>query len=173
MFASLDTPFMTKQCKSCKEQMDQTATKCPKCQSYQQWYRSPQMISLFITLPLLAFMIWNISTISNVPTPDTFSDYKDKFSVNVVDDTSSADGEDKMLTVRLENHTNTTWRRPTFQVESLDGDGKVLSVEHVHASNMVVAPNSSTLDTFFLRIIPSKPVEQRRVTLTDIDSNRY
>ena len=78
-----------------------------------------------------------------------------------------------LLTVRLENRSDKTWKRPKFQIESLDADGKVISVEHVNEYNVVVAPNSSALDTLSLRIIPAQSVVKRRVTLTDIDSNRY
>jgi len=161
---------MTKPCKSCKEQIDQAATKCPKCQAYQQWYRNPQMAPLVFLLPLFGFLIWNTSRLTNSA---SFSDYKDKLSVSVVDESPPANGKARLLTVRLENRTDKTWKRPKFQVESLDGNDKVLSVEHAEEYNMVVAPNSSVLDTLSLRIIPAQPVVKRRVTLTDIDSNRY
>jgi hypothetical protein len=161
---------MTKPCKSCSEQIDQAATKCPKCQGYQQWYRNPQMFPLFFVLPFLAFLIWNASRLTN---PASLADYKDKFSVSVLDEKPSASGKAGLVTVRLENRTNKTWKRPKFQIESLDGDGKVLSVEHVNEFNVVVAPNSSVLDTLSLRIAPAESISKRRVTLTDIDSNRY
>jgi hypothetical protein len=161
---------MTKPCKSCKEQIDQAATKCPKCQAYQQWYRNPQMLPLVFLFPFFAFLIWNTSRVIN---PASLADYKDKLSVSVVDEKPSATGKAGLLTVRLENRTNKTWKRPKFQIESLDGNDKILSVEHVNEYNLVVAPNSSALDTLSLRIIPAQPVVKRRVTLTDIDSNRY
>ena len=110
---------------------------------------------------------------SRLTNPASLADYKDKLSVSVVDENPSANGKAGLLTVRLENRTNKTWKRPKFQIDSLDGNDKVLSVEHVNEYNMVVAPNSSTLDTLSLRIIPTQPVVKRRVTLTDIDSNRY
>jgi hypothetical protein len=161
---------MAKPCKSCKEQIDQAATKCPKCQAYQQWYRSPQVFPLLFLLPFFAFMIWNTLRLTN---PASFASYRDKLSVSVVDESRSANGKAGLLTVRLENRTNKTWKRPKFQIESLDANGKVLSVEHLDEYNLVVAPNSSALDTLSLRIMPAEPVVKRRVTLTDIDSNRY
>jgi hypothetical protein len=161
---------MTKPCKSCQEQIDQAATKCPKCQAYQQWYRNPQVFPLIFLLPFFAFLIWNMSRLSS---PASLADYKDKLSVSVVDEKPSANAKTGLLTVRLENRTNKTWKRPKFQIESLDGNDKVLSVEHVNEYNMVVAPNSSTLDTLSLRIIPAEAVAKRKVTLTDIDSNRF
>jgi hypothetical protein len=161
---------MTKPCKSCKEQIDQAATKCPRCQAYQQWYRNPQMVSLVLLLPFLAFLFWNTSRLTN---PASFANYNDKLSVSVVDEKPSANGKAGLLTVRLENRTNKTWKRPKFQIESLDSNNKVLSVEHVNEYDVVVAPNSSALDTLSLRITPAEPVVKRRVTLTDIDSNRY
>jgi hypothetical protein len=161
---------MTKPCKSCKEQIDQAATKCPKCQGYQHWYRNPQAISLFLLLPCFAFIFWNASRLTNRA---SFADYKDKLSVSVVDEKPSAGGKAELLTVRVENRTNRTWKRPTFQIENLDENDKVLSVEHISGYNMVVAPNSSQLDTLSLRISPAQPVAKRRVTLTDIDPDRY
>ena len=161
---------MLKPCKSCQEQIDQAATKCPKCQAYQQWFRNPQMVPLFFVLPFIAFVIWNTSRLTN---PASFADYRDKLSVDVVDQKPAANGKVELLTVRLENRTSKTWKRPKFQIESLDGNDKVLSVEHVNEYNLVVAPNSSALDTLSLRIIPAEPLVKRRVTLTDIDSNRY
>lgn len=161
---------MTTPCKSCKEQIDQTATKCPRCQAYQQWYRNPQMVSLIVLLPFFAFLIWNASRLG---TSASFADYKDKLGVSVVDEKPSANGKTELITVRLENRTNKTWKRPKFQIESLNPDDKVLSVEHVNEYNVVVAPNSFALDTMSLRIIPAEPVVKHRVTLTDIDSNRF
>lgn len=128
------------------------------------------MFPLLFVLPFLVLMIWNMSRITN---PAGFADYRDKLSVSVLDEKPSTNGKINLLTVRLENRTNKTWKRPKFQIESLDGNDKVLSVEHVNEYNLVVAPNSSALDTLSLRIIPAEPVVKRRVTLTDIDSNRF
>ena len=161
---------MTKPCKSCKEQIDATATKCPKCQAYQQWYRNPQVFPLFFVIPFIAFVIWNTMRLTDRV---SFADYKDKLSVSVVDEKPSNDGKRGLLTVRLENHTDKTWKRPKFQIESLDANDKILSVEHVNEYNLVVAPNSDALDTLSLRIIPAEPVVKRRVRLTDIESTRY
>jgi hypothetical protein len=161
---------MSKPCKSCKEQIDPAATKCPKCQAYQQWYRNPQMVSLAVMIPLFAFIFWNTSGLMSHA---ALADYKDKLIVSVVDESPSANGKAELLTVRVENRTNKTWKRPKFQIESLDGEGKVLSVEHVNEYNLVVAPHSSALDTLSFRIVPATPVAKRRVTLTDIDSNRF
>ncbi|HEY2124969.1 MAG TPA: hypothetical protein VGG94_05850, partial [Chthoniobacterales bacterium] len=107
---------MLKPCKSCKEEIDQAAIKCPKCQAYQQWYRNPQMVPLFLLLPFIAFVIWNMSRLTN---PASFADYKDKLSVSVVAEKATANGRAELLTVRLENHTNKTWKHPKFQIESL------------------------------------------------------
>jgi hypothetical protein len=161
---------MTKPCKSCKEQIDAAATKCPKCQAFQQWYRNPQMFPLIFLIPFFAVLIWNMSRMSN---PAAFADYRDKLSVTVVDENPSTNSKTSLVTVRLENRSDKTWKRPKFQIENLDADGKVISVEHVNEYNVVVGPNSSALDTLSLRIIPAQPVAERRVTLTDIDSNRY
>lgn len=161
---------MTKPCRSCKEEIDAAATKCPKCQGYQQWYRNPQFVPLFFVVPFLVYVFWHTARLT---TPATFAEYKDKFSVNVVDEKSSANGKTQLVTVRLENRTNKTWKRPTFQIESLDEGDHLSSVEHLTEYNMVVAPNSSVLDTLSLRIAPAQAVTKRRVTLTDIDSNRY
>ena len=161
---------MTKPCKSCKEQIDAAATKCPKCQAFQNWYRNPQVLPLLILIPFFAYMTWNISRFGKAA---TFADYRDKLSVSVVEENPSTNGKTSLVTVRLENRTDKTWKSPKVQVESLDADGKVLSVEHVHEYNVVVAPNSSVLDTFSLRVIPAQQVAKRRATLTDIDSNRF
>jgi hypothetical protein len=161
---------MTKPCKCCKEPIDVAATKCPKCQAFQNWYRNPQMFSLVFVLPLLALIIWNTSRVTSSA---TFADYKDKLNVSVVEESASANPKSSLLTVRLDNRSDKTWKRPKFQVESLDAEGKVISVEHVNEYNVVVAPNSSALDTLSLRIMPAQTVAKRRVMLTDIDSNRY
>ena len=160
---------MTKLCKACKGEIDQAATKCPRCQAYQYWYSNPRMMNL-LWVPLLAFLVWNAARIGHYP---TFADYKDKLSVSVVDENPAANGRARLLTVRLENRSNKTWKRPNFQIESVDGNDRVLSVEHVNEYNVVVQPNSSILDTLSLRIVPNETVAKRRVTLTDIDSNRF
>jgi hypothetical protein len=160
---------MTKPCKACKEQIDEAATKCPRCQAYQHWYRHPRMVNL-LWLPVLAFLFWNPFRQSKSL---NFADYRDKFSVSVVEEKAPANGRTRLLTVRLDNRSERTWKRPRFQVESLDGNDKLLCVEHVNEYNLVVSPKSSALDTLTLRIIPAEPVAKRRVTLTDIDSTRF
>src|SRR2546423_12907603 len=161
---------MTKPCKSCKEQIDSAATKCPKCQAFQQWYRNPQLIPFVFLIPFFAFVIWDMSRMRNTV---TFADYRDKLSVSVIDENPSTNPRTSLVTVRLENRSDKTWKRPKLQIESLDADGKIVSVEHVDEYNVVVGPNSSALDTLSLRIIPAQAIVKRRVTLTDIDSNRY
>jgi hypothetical protein len=154
----------TKPCKCCKEPIDVAATKCPKCQGFQNWYRNPQMFPLVFVVPLIAFLMWDMSRLTRSA---AFADYKDKLNVTVVDENGSANP--KLVTVRLENRSDKTWKRPKFQVENLDAEGKVISVEHVNEFNVVVAPNSSILDTLSLRITPAETIAKRRVTLTDID----
>src|SRR6266480_4400133 len=154
----------TKPCKACKEQIDAAATKCPKCQAFQQWYRNPQLVSLVFLFPLFVLLFWNASRLTSSA---TFADYKDKLAVSVVDDNASTNPRTSLVTVRLENRSDKTWKRPKFQVESLDADGKVVSVEHLIEYNVVVGPNSSALDTLSLRIVPAQPIVKRRVTLTD------
>ena len=161
---------MTKPCNSCKEPIDAAATKCPKCQAFQAWYRNPQFFPLLFLIPFFVYIFWNTSRMTSTA---TFGDYRDKLSVSVVDENASTNSKTSLVTVRLENRTDKTWKRPKFQIESLDADGKVVSVEHVNEFNVVVAPNSSALDTLSLRIIPAQAIAKRRVTLTDIDSNRY
>jgi hypothetical protein len=159
---------LTKPCKCCREQIDAAATKCPKCQGFQNWYRNPQILPLLFVVPFVMFLLWDMSRLTHSA---TFADYKDKLNVSVVDENTSPNP--KLVTVRLENRSDKTWKRPKFQVESLDAEGKVVSVEHVSEYNVVVAPNSSALDTLSLRITPAQTIAKRRVTLTDIDSNRY
>jgi hypothetical protein len=161
---------MTKPCKSCKEAIDPAATKCPKCQAFQQWYRNPQFFPLVFLPPFFAFLIWNMSRMGGTP---LFADYRDKLSVSVVDENASTNPRTSLVTVRLENRTDKTWKRPHFQIESLDADGKIMSVEHLEEYTVVLAPNSSILDTLSLRINPAQSIAKRRVTLTDIDANRY
>lgn len=161
---------MTKPCKACKEEIDGAATKCPKCQAYQRWYRNPQMFPLLVMIPFLTFLFFDMSSSR---TPGAFRDYADKLTVAVVDEKPAADNRSNLVTVRLDNRTSKTWKRPKFQIESLDGAGNVVSVEHQSEYNMVVAPNSSAMDTLSLRIRPAVAVAKRRVILTDIDSNRY
>ena len=160
---------MTKLCKACKEQIEQAANKCPRCQAYQHWYRNPRML-YFLWLVLLVPILWNPSRRSTVT---TFADYKDKFSVSVVEETGQANGKARLLTVRLENRSDKTWKSPKFQVESLDANEKLLCVEHTQEYHLVVGPNSSALDTITLRVAPAETVAKRRVTLTDLDSNRF
>ena len=121
-------------------------------------------------LLLLVPIFWSPSRRS---TATNFADYKDKFSVSVVEETGQANGKARLLTVRLENRTDKTWNRPKFQVESLDASDKLLCVEHVEEYHLVVGPNSSALDTLTLRIAPAEAVAKRRVTLTGIDSSRF
>jgi len=161
---------MTKPCKSCKEEIEAAATKCPKCQAFQNWYRNPQLFPLLFLIPFFAYLMWNMSRYEKA---GTFADYRDKLSVSVVEENPSSNGRSSLVTVRLENRTDKTWKSPKIQIESLDADGKVVSVEHVHEYNVVVAPNSSVLDTFSLRVTPAQPVVKRKATLTDIDSNRF
>lgn len=161
---------MTKLCKACKEPIDQAATKCPRCQAYQYWYLNPRMLSLLWLVPL-AFLIW--SPFRHTRQVAKFADYKDQFSVSVVEETASASRTGRLLTVRIENQTDRAWKRPNFQIESLDANEKLMCVENLNAYNVVVVPKSSVLTTLTLRITPAEPVAKRKVTLTDLDADRF
>ena len=124
----------------------------------------------WLWLPFLVFLFWTTGRLNDSP---RFVDYKDKLIVSIVDENPAANGKARLLTVRIENRSDKTWKRPNFQIESLDGNDKVLSVEHISEYNVAVSPNSSALDTLSLRIVPAEPVAKRRVTLTEIDSNRF
>ena len=160
---------MTKPCAACKEAIDQAATKCPRCQAYQHWYRNPRMLN-FLWLIVFVPLFWNSSRRS---TAFNFEDYKDQFSVSVVEEKAQANGRAQLLTVRLENRMNKSWSRPRLQVESLDASDKLLCVEHVEEYHLVVGPNSSALDTVTLRLAPAETIAKRRVTLTHLDPNRF
>lgn len=164
---------MTKRCKACREEIDAAATKCPRCQAYQHWYRSPQAVSWLLVVPILAFTFWNMRTTSVYLEPPKFADFKDKFAVEVVGEESAANGTTRLLTVQLRNGTDKTWKHPTFQIESSDAKGNVVSVEHVDDYRLVVAPNASVLDTLSLRVTPAEAVAKRKVTLTDIEPKRF
>lgn len=161
---------MTKLCKACKEPIDHAATKCPRCQAYQLWYRNPRMLTLLWLLPL-ALLIW--SPFRHVTPVTKFADYKDQLSVSVVEETAPAKGTGWLLTVRIDNESDQKWRRPNFQIESLDGTGKLLCVENLNAFNVVVNPKASAVTTLSLHIIPAETVAKRRVTLTELDSSRF
>ena len=165
---------MSKPCKSCRELIDDAARKCPKCQAYQQWYRNPQCVTLLFLTCFIVFLIWN--SLSHRIIPATFAAYKDKLSVSVVReeaDGSSADGKRRLLTVQIDNRSDKTWKRPTFQILSLDKAGKIIGAEHVSDFKLVVAPHSSTLDTLTLRLVPAEPIAERKVSLTDIGPNLF
>jgi hypothetical protein len=143
---------------------------CPYCQNAQPWYKSPQSFSVLFSAALIPIMVLGIPRLTRGA---RFEDYKDKFAVAVVrDDQAGANGGSRLITVRLENHTGKTWKRPTFEVDSLDKGGEVLAVEHLIEYGAVVGANSSVLVTLTLRIIPTGPVSNRRVMLTDGDA-RY
>ena len=158
---------MTKPCGSCKEQIDEAATKCPRCQAYQHWYRNPQWIPLLFVIPLLLLTFWHNPY---SPAVAKFSDYKDKILVSVVREEPPTGSAIKrsLLTVRLENRSDKTWRRPHFQIESLDVAGKTIAVEHLEDASLVLPPNSSVMDTLSLRTIPADPVTGHKVSITDV-----
>jgi hypothetical protein len=128
---------------------------------------------LVFLLCFIAFLFW--SSLNRLR-PETFASYKDKLSATIVGeqpDGNSALGKKSLLTVQINNRTDKAWRRPKFEVESLNAEGKVISAEHLTDYNLVVAPNSSTLVTLSLRLVPAETVAQRRVALTDFDPNRF
>lgn len=163
---------MTKPCKSCKEQIDEAATKCPRCQAYQHWYRNPQWLTLVFVLPLLLFIFRDRPYSTSRP---TFADYKDKIVASIMREDQSAAGIEKgrLFTVRLENRSDKIWKRPKFQIESFDGSGRIITVENLSDFNLVLMPNSSAMVTLCLRLIPSETVVSRKVTVTDLDSDRF
>jgi hypothetical protein len=163
---------MTKPCKSCKEQIDELASKCPKCQAFQKWYKSPQILSLIFTLPLLGLVFWNTSKLTE---HDTFANNKEKLTATIASEADDAMLPDasKLLTIRIDNKSEKTWKHPTFQIENLNDKGVVNTVEHVSDFNVIVSPHSSTLVTIPIRIHSKTPPSSRRVTLTDMDSGRF
>jgi hypothetical protein len=161
---------VTKPCKACKEEIDGAALKCPKCQAHQYWYRNPQWLSAIVIALFLAYSSWGLSSMRGRA---TFADYKDKFNVTILRDDQSERARDHLLTLQIENRSKHTWKRPKFEVQSLDGAGNVIAVEHISAYDVVLAPNALTKATISLRIAPAATVASRKVSLTDVDSSPY
>jgi hypothetical protein len=75
-------------------------------------------------------MLWNASTLTR---PPNFADAKAQVSVSVANENAPSSGKTRLITVAIDNRTGKTWKRPKFQVESLDANQNVLTVEHVSA----------------------------------------
>lgn len=162
---------MTKLCKSCKEPIEASASKCPKCQAFQSWYRSPQIFSFLFLIPLLGFSYY---TTSQVFHSTGYSDYADQIRVTIVgSQESQMKSAEIFLNVEIENSSKKTWKRPKFQVQSLDGQGKVIVVENLSDYDLIIPPNGKVVSTLTLRTIPEKTVASRHVTLTEADADRY
>ena len=86
---------------------------------------------------------------------------------------AKANSKEILITVKVENGTNKTWKHPKFQVQSLDDAGNLIVAENLSDYDLVIGKNSTVVSTLTLKTIPDKPVTSRKVALTDLDSDLY
>jgi len=162
---------MTKPCKSCKEPIDASASKCPKCQAFQSWYRNPQIFAFLFIIPFLGFSYYSSSRILH---STDYSDYADQIRVKIVaTEESQLKPREIFLNVEIENSSDKAWKRPKFQVQSLDAQGKILVVENVSDYDLIIPAKGKIVSTLTLRTIPDKTVTSRNIALTEADTGRY
>lgn len=155
-----------KTCKSCRKEIESKASKCAFCQSYQVWYRNPQLYGFIIALPMFVVIFWN----SGLFNQKNFIDYEPKFKIAVEKVISANDPRYTLFTYKVINDTDYKWSRINYQVVSKQ-DGELLSSMTGSDYSWVIQPNSESLLTVRVANVPN--ANQWFFEIKDLKSDPY
>ncbi len=131
-----------KTCKSCIKEIGVSAIKCPYCQSYQVWYRNPQISALVFPLIYLPLMFYFMGIWFN-------KEYVDNEKLFNVQEISHAQDEYGRLAInyKIENSTDTKWHSVAYEVSFYDIKGNLLFVKTGQEYSWLIHPKQSALLT--------------------------
>lgn len=135
-----------KTCKHYQEQISKAATKCPKCQSFQYWYRNPQIIML---LPMLLFISFLYTMMSTRMERLDFEDFKDQITLTRLSKDTIQVQNKKMinLLVEIANTSEHQWKNAIYEVKYLSSTGDLLTVEKDSDYQFVLSAHDKTISS--------------------------
>lgn len=154
-----------KKCKSCKKEIDDSATKCPFCQSFQKWYKGPQIMILIF--PLL--MLPSLFSISRLTNDEKYLNYKKDILVTQVN--IASDTESDIHTYNIKNNTEHKWHDISYQFIGTDEEGKVVVVQSDSKYRWKVQANSASMIS--IKTPKDTPAEKWSLKIVDMKFDKY
>lgn len=156
-----------KQCKSCRKDIDDLATKCPHCQAYQNWFRNPQYIGFIFVIPFIGFMLWQTSSFKS----KSFDEYRSQFAVEEVRVVISDDGKYDVITYTVQNNTDFTWKRISYEVRGYDSSDTIVIANSGLDYSWSVKPNSKAY--LSVRVTRHASIARWEMHLVNMETSRY
>ena len=156
-----------KNCKSCKKEIDEAASKCPFCQSYQIWYKSPQIYSFLFIIPIMGFSFWNIKSLDS----KSYTQFKDKISFEIV--SNRIVDKNIEFIYKVKNLTEYKWDSIKYQMVGYDSAGKIISTKNGGVYEWVIQANSESLISVDVPNDDSQNIKTWKFEIIDLRTSRY
>jgi hypothetical protein len=131
--------YLMKTCKSCIKEIDDAAIKCPHCQSFQVWYRNPQIFGLVFPLVFLLMLFYSMGFLFS----KSYIGNENLFEVKYLGHTQG-EYERLALNYLITNKSNTKWHNLSYEVLVYDSAGEILFAKTGQDYTWLVQPNQST-----------------------------
>jgi len=155
-----------KACKFCIKEIDNAASKCPYCQSFQVWYKNPQLLGLAFPLVFIPFLFYTMG----IGFTKSYIGNENQFDIKVL---SASQGEFNRLSLNflIENKSSKKWSDLSYEVSAFDSTGKLLFVKSGREYSWLVQPKQSSHLTVELN--NSAKVEKWSLRILDIKPERF
>ncbi|MBU1620987.1 MAG: hypothetical protein KJ556_12015 [Gammaproteobacteria bacterium] len=155
-----------KTCKSCIKEIDNAASKCPYCQSFQIWYKNPQIFGFIFPLVFIPVMFYSMGIWFN-------KNYPGNEHLFEVKEIGISPGEHNRLALNylIANKSDTKWHNISYEVSVFDAAGKLLFVKTGQDYSWLVQPNQSSYLT--IELDNNLKAEKWKLKILDIKSGRF
>ena len=155
-----------KSCKSCFKEIESAASKCPHCQTYQVWYKNPQLFGLIFPFVLIPVMFYSMGLWFN-------KEYAGNENSFVIKEISATQGEYNKLALNylIENKSNIKWHSISYQITALDSDNKLIISKTGQDYSWIIQPNQSTYLT--IEVDNSYNANKWVLKILDIKSGKF
>jgi len=154
-----------KNCRSCKKEIDADASKCPYCQTFQVWYKNPQVHGLAVSLVFMLPFFY-MTGIFGYP---KYEDYKDKIKYEIQSE-SHVQGK-YVVNYKIINESDVVWNDISYSVISYDKDGAVVISEPNYEYRWLLPANGSVI--LSAKVSKDEKIARRELIITSLKRDRF
>ena len=154
-----------KLCKSCRKEIDDSASKCPYCQSYQSWFKSPQVFGFvfpLIFIPIIFFMsgLWG---------GREYAGNESLFIVKEINHFTNQEG--MIINYEIKNLSGNKWGNLTYQISLYNDKNDLLFVETKSEYSWKLPANDSA--NLSVNVRDSKGAVKWILKITELKTGRF